>query len=91
MAPNAVRKIRLKRSIIMGGNHAQKGEVYECPAPLAHELVGSGSAEYHEDHAAAVAKENQMGVTVHAPHHNDPEPRKIADAPPRPKAKTGGN
>lgn len=94
---NPVRKIRLKRSIIMAGKHAEKGEVYECPAPLAHELVGAGSAEYHEDHAAEVAAENKLGVTVAQPQHNDPEPRKVSDAPPKPavdpaappKAKSG--
>jgi hypothetical protein len=81
---NPVRKIRLKRSIIMGGKHAEKGSVYECPAPLAHELVGAGSAEYHEDHAAEVSAENRLGVTVATPHHNDPEPRKVSDAPAKP-------
>ena len=91
MAGNAVRKVRLKRSILMAGKHAEKGQVYECPAPLAQELVGAGSAEYHEDHTAEVTKENQMGVTVHAPRHDDPAPRKVTDAPPKPKVKSGGN
>jgi hypothetical protein len=82
---NQVRKVRLTRSIVMSGKHAEEGSVFECPAPLAQRLVGEGSAEYHEDHADQVAAENKLGVTVHSAHNDDPQPRKISDGP-KPRA-----
>lgn len=63
----AHRKIRLKRSIIVKGEHQDKGSVLEAPAPLAHALVGDGSAEYHEDSKDEVDAENKAGVKVHDP------------------------
>jgi len=84
---SATRKIRLTRSIILGGKHSDAGEVHECPTHLAQRLVGEGSAEYHADSAAEAEKENKMGLTVHTPRHDDPEPRKVSDAPAKPKAK----
>jgi hypothetical protein len=87
---NPSRKVRLLRSVLIAGRICKEGEVHECPAPMAYELVGSGSAEYHEDHVDEVDAENKLGVQVHQPHHDDPEPRKISDPPPRPRVKTGG-
>jgi hypothetical protein len=74
------------RSIILAGKHSEAGEVYECPTHLAQQLVGEGSAEYHEDSADEADKENKLGLTVHSPRNDDPQPRRISSAP-KPKAK----
>lgn len=84
---NPTRKIRLTRSIIVAGKHADKGEVHECPAPLAHMLVGEGSAEFVGADAEQVSSDNKLGVAVHSPKNDDPQPRKVSDAAPQPKAK----
>lgn len=83
------RKIRLKKSILIKGEHVEKGSVLSAPAPLAAALVGDGVAEYHEDSAAEAEAQKRAGVTVHVPHvqNADPEIRKVSDAPASPKAK----
>ena len=42
-------KVKLVRSIILDGEHAEEGTVHEVPRPLAHKLVGEGSAVHHEN------------------------------------------
>jgi hypothetical protein len=37
-------RIKLTRSILLGGEHAGKGEVYEISRLLAFDLIGQGSA-----------------------------------------------
>lgn len=89
--PGATRRIRLKRNILVKGEHTEKGTVLDAPIPLAHSLVGDGSAEYHEDSADEVAAENAAGLKVHETHvqSGDPQIRKVADAPKKPAAKSG--
>lgn len=69
----ATRKIRLTRSIIVKGEHRDKGTVLEAPNALCAHLVGDGSAEYHEDSAKEVAAEEAKGVTVRDPHTQQAE------------------
>ena len=87
----ATRKIRLTRSILIKGEHHEKGTVLSAPAPLAHSLVGDSAAEFHEDDAEDVAAENRKGVKAFEPHVQsaDPEIRKVSDPPAKPKAKSG--
>lgn len=61
------RKIRLLRSILIKGEHHDKGTVLRAPAPLAHSLVGDGSAEWHEDEADKVAADDKAGLKVQEP------------------------
>jgi hypothetical protein len=42
-------RVRLVRSIILDGDHQDEGKVVEVPRPLAHRLVGEGSAVHHEN------------------------------------------
>jgi hypothetical protein len=87
------RKIRLKRHVLIKGQHTAKGSILEAPASLAASLVGDGTAEYHESEAADVAKQNAAGVTVNEPHmqSGDPQVVKVSDPPatPAPKGKSG--
>lgn len=82
------RKIRLKRSILIKSEHHDKGEVLAAPAPLANNLVGDGSAEYHEDSAEEVAAENAKGVKVHDPVGTaaaEPDVKVVSPAPAKAK------
>lgn len=83
----AKRKVKLKRSVILAGEHAEKGSVHEMPANEAAALVGDGSAEFHEESADDEIEENRGGVRVHDPlaTSREPEIRKVADAPPKAK------
>jgi hypothetical protein len=42
-------RVKLVRSIILDGEHAEEGTVHEVPRPMAHRLVGEGSAVHHEN------------------------------------------
>jgi hypothetical protein len=88
MARGETRKIRVTRSILLKGEHTERGTVLEVSVPLANSLVGDGSAEYHEDSADEVAAENAAGVKVHEPHAQNADPivRKVSDPRAAPKA-----
>lgn len=83
----ATRKIKLKRSIILAGEHAERGSVHEMPANEAAALVGDGSAQFHEESADDELEDNRGGVRVHDPlaTNREPDIRKVADAPPKAK------
>lgn len=71
-----MKRIRLLRSIgLNGGEHAEKGEVHDAPAPLAHRLVGEGSAEYLEAEAAPTSVNRMMQAG-----NADPRTTKVSDA-----------
>jgi hypothetical protein len=67
-------KIRLVRNVLIKGEHVDKGTVLEVPVPMAHSLVGDGSAEFHGDSADIVAKEAKGGVKVTDPHVESADP-----------------
>lgn len=77
------RKIRITKSILIAGEHVEKGTVLSAPAPLAASLVGDRVAEYHEDSADEAEAEKRAGVTVHEPHVQSADPRitKVSDPP----------
>ena len=72
-----MKRIRLLRSIgLNGGEHAEKGEIHDAPAPLAHRLVGEGSAEYLEAEAAPTSVNRMMQAG-----NADPRTTKVSDGP----------
>lgn len=77
------KKIRLLRSIILGGEHAEEGEIHEVGRALAHQLIGEGSAVHHLEEG----EEPETGPTtvdrMERPGNREPAPRKISG----PKAK----
>lgn len=84
------RKIRLKRSILLPGEkgeheHMQKGTVISADPGLCAQLVGDGSAEYHEDSLDEVVEETRRGVTVHEPAVQTRDPQVKVEKP-APKA-----
>lgn len=79
------RKIRLKRSILLPGEdgehqHVEKGSVVSADPALCAQLVGDGSAEYHEDSIDEVVEENRRGVTVHEPAAQTRDPKVVEPA-----------
>jgi hypothetical protein len=59
--------IEITRPIVMYGKHAEKGELHEVPAAVAHELVGSGVAKHYDDD-----DDSSAGVRVDQPTQRDP-------------------
>jgi len=82
------KKVKLLRSIILNGEHAEKGEVHELPANQAAHLVGDRSAEYVGDSFDEAMEENKGGVKVHEPlvQTREPQVTKVSDAPKAKKA-----
>ena len=80
------KRIRLTRSIVIAGEHAEEGEVHEVSRHLAQILVGEGSAVHHVEEG----EEPETGPTtvnrMEHPTNADPPPRRIS--PPAPKVKT---
>lgn len=79
------RKLKLTRSIVLGGEHAEAGEVHEVGHALAQRLIGEGSAVQHleegEEPETGPTTVNRMAAPVNA----DPPTRKLAEAPPKVK------
>jgi hypothetical protein len=82
--PNAKRRVKLTRSVIMNGEHADAGSEHLVSPSLAQRLVGEGSAEHvlaaGESHAAA-GTVNRMAQADNA----DPKTEQVAPAPPKVK------
>jgi hypothetical protein len=72
--------VRLTRSIVLNGEHAEKGSEHEVPNALAQRLVGEGSAE-HVDPQDAPTSVNRMA----APDNADPVTKQVAPAAPKVK------
>lgn len=83
--PEGMRRVRLMRSIVMNGDHAEAGEVHDVARPLAARLIGEGSAEPH----VAPGEKPEAGATsvnrMESPTNRDPQSRKVAPAPPKVK------
>src|SRR5580704_5441055 len=45
--PPGMKRIRLTRSIVLSGEHEDAGSVHDVTLPLAHRLIGEGSAVHH--------------------------------------------
>jgi hypothetical protein len=80
-ADKNTKRIRLTRSIILGGDHADEGSIHEVARPLAHRLIGEGSAVHHLEEG----EEPETGPTtvnrMEHPTNADPRPKQIAPAP----------
>jgi len=77
----STRRIQLTRSIILGGEHAEEGEVHEVHASLAHHLIGEGSAVPEEDDETDPGKATAVNRMQQAS-NSDPKTRRVAGAKP---------
>lgn len=78
--PAGMKRIRLTRSIVLGGEHAEEGSVFDVAQALAHRLVGEGSAAHHVPEQAPTSVNR-----IVTPTNADPKPRQVAPAPPKVK------
>ena len=81
MSDQNVKRLRLTRSIILAGTHAEEGSIHDVPHALAHRLIGEGSAEHHLEEG----KEPETGPTtvnrMEHPGHGDPPPQRVSGPP----------
>lgn len=88
--PAGMKRVRLTRSIVLGGEHAEEGSIHDVGRALAHRLIGEGSAEHHLEPGQ---KPDAPAVTVNRmeePVHGDPKPIRIAGPPPKIKPPAKG-
>jgi hypothetical protein len=69
------RRVKLVRSIVLSGEHAEAGSVHDVPVALAQRLVGEGSAEHVQSQDAP---KSVTGVT---PPSADQTTTRISDGP----------
>ncbi len=83
----AVRRIVLTRSIVLGGDHAEKGSTHDVGRALAHRLIAEGSAVLHESETpdAPVTTVTRMET----PTNREPAPKQVAPAPAKVKRPSG--
>ena len=74
-APKTHKRVKLVRSIVLSGEHAEAGSVHDVPNALAQRLVGEGSAEHVDPQDAATSV---RGVT---PPSADQGTVRISDGP----------
>ncbi|MBZ5700260.1 MAG: hypothetical protein LAN84_00275 [Acidobacteriia bacterium] len=83
MADSNIKRLRLTRSIILAGEHAEAGEIHDVPRALAHRLIGEGSAVQHleegDEPEPAPATVNRM----EHPGNADPPPQRVSGPPPK--------
>jgi hypothetical protein len=86
MADKQFKRLRLTRSIILAGEHAEEGSIHDVPHALAHRLVGEGSAEHHLEEG----EEQEAGPTsvnrIVQPTNREPESRRVSGPPAKVKA-----
>jgi len=80
-----VKRVRLTRSLLLNGEHAEAGSIHEVSRAVAQLLIGAGSAEAHleegEEPEAAPTTVNRMEHVS----ERDPRTKQVAPAPPKVK------
>jgi hypothetical protein len=74
--PSGMKRVRLTRSIVLGGKHSEAGSVHDVGQALAHRLVGEGSAEHTQPEKAPTSVNRML-----TPGNADPAPREVSPAP----------
>jgi hypothetical protein len=79
------RRVRLTRSIILAGHHAEEGSVHDVSHHLALHLIGDGSAVRHIEEGEEPDPVPGPVTRMLSPTNADPKPRQVRPAPPRVK------
>ena len=80
-----MKRIRLTRSVIMAGEHAEVGEIHDAPRALAQRLIGEGSAVQHlEEGESAEPPATAVNRMEHAT-NRDPQSVRVSGQPPKVK------
>jgi hypothetical protein len=83
----AIQRIKITKDIVVAGEIAAAGDIFEVPRPLAQMLIGSQCAEeYLQPGEKSSAPE--VLTTVSTVQTGDPAPRKIGTVSKLPKPKT---
>lgn len=80
--PVGMKRIRLVRSIVLGGEHAETDSIHDVGRALAHRLIGEGSAIQHVEQGESP---DAPAVTVNRmenPINGDPKPVRISGPKP---------
>jgi hypothetical protein len=75
------KKIRLTRSIVLAGEIEEEGSVHEVPRPLAHRLIGEGSAEHHLEEGEEPEKAPTSVNRMEHAGERDPKTKRISGPP----------
>jgi hypothetical protein len=85
MADSNVKRIRLTRSIILDGEHADEGSIHDVAKPLAHRLIGEGSAVHHLEEGEAPEQAPTSVNRMETPTNRDPASKQVRPAQPKTK------
>jgi hypothetical protein len=77
---SALMKIKITRPIIVAGEDANEGDLFELPRGKAVELIGAGCAEEYLEPGEKSARPDAL-TTVETVTHADPQIRRIPPAP----------
>lgn len=83
MVEKTHKRLVLTRSIVLNGEHADKGSTHDVPNATAIRLIGEGSAELAE---GEVPETNTSVNRMAAPSNRDPQSKQVAPAPAKVKA-----
>jgi hypothetical protein len=80
------RRLRLTRSIMLSGEHADAGSIHDVPRTLAAHLIGEGSAVEHVEEGQKPEAASTSFNRMETPVERDPHTKQVAPAPPKVKA-----
>jgi hypothetical protein len=81
------RKLKLTRSIVLGGEHAEAGSIVDVSRVLAQRLIGEGSAEAHYEEGDEPETGPSVVNRMEHPTNADPPPKILRTPPPKVKDK----
>ena len=76
--PAAMQKIKITKSIVVGGEIGEEGDIFEVPRPLAQMLIGSQCAEEYLEPGEKSSKPEYL-TTVATVQSGDPAPKRIGN------------
>lgn len=85
-----LKRIKLTRSIVLGGEHADEESIHDVPSALAHRLIGEGSAVHHLEEGEEPEPTPSVVNRMEHPGNADPPPKQVRPAPPKVKASDRG-
>jgi hypothetical protein len=83
----STKKIRLTRHIILDGEHAEEGSVFNVARPLAQRLIGEGSAVEHLEEGESPEPPAGTVNRMEHPSNADPRPERVSSPAPKVRGK----
>lgn len=79
--PPGMKRIRLTRSIVLSGEHEEAGSIHDVMLPLAHRLIGEGSAEHHLEPGQKADPHPTTVNRMEDPSNRDPKSIRVSGPP----------